>query len=143
MSSAWGNSWASAWGDSWNINATPPTPGREGLGGDDIPYRRNPNKGWDKEAYDKKRADEDSMVETLRGAYARLTGQDSPVSVLAQADAIVRPHAKQVVDAPLVIDWQAIARSQEKAVALMKLYEEERELQRASDDEDDLIVLMH
>jgi hypothetical protein len=120
-----------------------PTPGREGLGGDDIPYRRNPNKGWDKEAYDKKRADEASMVETLKGAYARLTGQDSPVSVLAQADAIVRPHAEQSEEAPLRIDWKAIARSQERAVALLRLYEEERELQRASDDEDDLIMLLH
>ena len=124
------------------------TPGRSGLGGDDVPglfdkRRKSPDKGWDKEAYDKRRADEDAMAQTLEAAYARITGEDAPISVLAQADAIVRPVAKQEADAPLVIDWQRMARDQERAVALMRLYQEERALQASIDDEDDLLMMLH
>ncbi len=118
--------------------------GRSGLGGDDVPRQESPHKGWDRKAYESKKARDDAVEATLRRVYADLTGEDQPISVLARVDAIVKPEAKRVErDAPLVIDWQAMARHEQRAVALMRLWQEEEALKREIDDDDDLLAMMH
>lgn len=121
-----------------------PTPGRSGLGGDDVPRQESPHKGWDRKAYEKKKQREDDIEATLRKVYASLTGEDAPISLLARVDAIVKPASKRVErDAPLVIDWKAMAQHEQRAVALMKLWQEEEALKREIEDDDDLLMMMH
>ena len=117
--------------------------GRSGLGGDDVPRRRSPDRGWDKEAYAKRKLDEDALVDTLKGAYASITGEDATISVLSRAAHIVQSETRNDPDAPLIIDWKAMARDQDRAVALMRLYQEEWALRREIEDEDDILMLLN
>lgn len=123
----------------------PPTPGRSGLGGDDVPYRsKSPHRGWDKKEWEARVKEPDNAVEkTLREAYAELTGKEQPFSVLAQVDAIVRPASRQVArDLPLRIDWRKLSRDYDRAQAMVRLWQEERELQAAMDDDDETMMLL-
>ncbi len=119
--------------------------GRSGLGGDDVPRRvtRNPNRGWNREEWKARVKDNaDALAETLQETYDRLTGKEAPASVLAQVDAIVRPvAARQVGDVPLSIDWRKIALDYDRAMALVRLENEERELQALMDDEDEMMMV--
>ena len=118
--------------------------GRSGLGGDDIPRRRkSPDKGWSKEEWQRQvKEPDDALEKTLREAYAEITADEAPLSVLARVDAITRPVAAQAAPhAPLRIDWQRLASDYERALALFRLQREERELRAQIDDEDDLMVM--
>ena len=136
------------WTDAFSVNAydfdgsgPTPTPGRSGLGGDDIPRRRSPHRGWNREEWLRLRKRPDDELEaTLRRAYAELTGETAPLSVLARVDEITRPVAKvdEQVDYPLRIDWKALSASFERASALHRLWLEEQEME----DEDDAWLLL-
>lgn len=116
--------------------------GRSGLGGDDIPYRRNPNRGWDREEYQRRRKKEAQLEETIKGAYQELMGADVPETVQAQVQKIVKPTAVKTTKGPeLVIDWEAIARSYERTNALIKLQQEEAELRAIADDDEEVMLL--
>lgn len=124
----------------------PPTPGRQGLGGDDVPYSRSPHRGWDRKEWLRLRKRPDDELEaTLRDAYAALTSEDAPLSVLARVDEITRPVAKvdERVDIPLQINWKALSASYERASALYRLWSEEQELRAAMEDEDDVLFLIN
>lgn len=129
---------------SQNVNPTPtPTPGRSGLGGDDVP-RRNPNKGWSRAEWKKRVKDnQDAIEQTLRETYARLTGEDAPLSVLAKVDAIVAPVSKRVKDEPLQVDWARVALDYARYSAMMKLYQDEIELQAAIEEDNEIWMLLH
>ena len=116
--------------------------GRSGLGGDDVPYRKSPHKGWNKEEW-KARVKEpgDEIEQTLRETYASLTSREAPVSVLARVDAVVRPVSRQVEDAPLRIDWGKLSRDFDRANALLRIYREEAELKAFIEEEDELLML--
>ena len=119
--------------------------GRSGLGGDDIPRRRkSPDKGWSKEEWQQRVKEPDEALEkTLRAAYAEITADEAPLSVLARVDAITRPvAAPAATDAPLRIDWQRLARDYERATALFRLQREERALRAQIEDEDDLLLML-
>lgn len=117
------------------------TPGRSGLGGDDVP-RRNPNKGWNRDEWKRLRKDpQDAIETTLRQAYAELT-QDAPLAVLAKVEAIVRPVAKVTQGQPHVINWQQLAGQYERSNALYKLWQEEQDLRAAIDEEDELLMML-
>lgn len=117
------------------------TPGRSGLGGDDVP-RRNPNRGWDKEEWKRLRKEpEDAIEATLRQAYAELT-QDAPFAALAKVEAIVRPVAKVAQGQAHVINWPQLAAQYERANALYKLWQEERDLRAAIEEEDELLMML-
>jgi hypothetical protein len=122
-------------------SGTTPTPGRAGLGGDDVPRRRSPHKGWDRDEWKRRRKDpEDAIEATLRSAYAELTGEDAPLSVLARVDAIVRPVAKQRdPEIPLVINWGKLSSEYERTNALIRLWQEEMALRADAEDERDFI----
>ena len=125
--------------------ATPSVFGRSGLGGDDVPtpYRKSPELGWDKKAYESKKAREDAIEETLKKVYADLTGTAAPLSVLARVDEIVKPVAKRVKkDAPLVIDWKAMAQREKQAKKLLALWNDEQALKRWIEEDDEIIMLM-
>ena len=142
---SWGTSFGSpsAWGVAWLHSGAQPTPGRSGLGGDDVPRRRSPYRGWDRKAWRAAQDDLDAVEATLRGTYAELTGADAPVSVLAQVDAIVRPAARQEArDVPLEIDWAKMARDFEAANRLMALARAEADLRAAIDDDEDLLMML-
>lgn len=129
----------------FNTGAVAPTPGRSGLGGDDVPYARR-DRGWNKEEW-KKRVKEpgDAIEETLREAYAELTAEDAPMSVIARVDAIIRPVARKSKEpeAPqLRINWTALANDYRRYAALMRLWREERELQAAMEDDDEMMVFL-
>lgn len=131
----------------WADAACNVTPGRSGLGGDDVPreWRKNPHRGWDKAEW-KRRVKEpgEALESTLRAAYAELTGTDAPISVLSQVDAIVRPVAKKsrAEEAPqLRINWAALANDYRRYAALMRLWQEEQEM-RALDEDDEEVMLM-
>lgn len=146
MADAWGGSFGVAWGASWGSGVTPPTPtpGRSGLGGDDIP-RRSPHRGWDREEWQRLRKRPDDELEaTLRAAYAELTGETAAISVLARVDEITRPVAKitKIADYPLVIDWKALSANFERASALHRLWREEQDLQAAMEDDDEAWLLL-
>lgn len=131
----------------WQIVTTPaPTPGRSGLGGDDVPRhtRVSPSaRGWNRAEYERQREEEGRVEQTLREVYSELTGEDAPVSTLSRVDAIVRPASRQVrADAPLRIDWARLARDYERTNALIRLQREEAELRTQIEDEDDLLMLM-
>ena len=118
--------------------------GRSGLGGDDVPRRRSPHKGWDKAEWKARvRDDQEALERTLQEAYARITAPDAPISVLAQVDAIVRPVAKKqrAPDVPLKINWAAIANDYRRTVALMRLRYEEESLRAAIEDENEDIAM--
>ncbi len=119
-----------------------PTPGRSGLGGDDVP-RRSPHRGWNRAEWKRRVKDsQDAVEQTLRETYASLTGQNSPLPVLAKVDAIVKPAAKRVAqDEPLSINWARIARDYERSNALIRLWQQERELFEEIEDEDEVITL--
>ena len=121
-------------------------PGRSGLGGDDVPRRRqSPNaRGFDKQADELRRSEEASVESTLREVYARLTGEDAAVSTLARVDAITRPLSapQQKADAPLRIDWQRMAADSARAEALLRLYREEQALRAQIEDEDELLLML-
>lgn len=112
------------------------------VGGDDVPYRRkSPHKGFSKAEWKKRVKDfPDAVEKTLRETYASLTGDEAPISVLSQVDAIVRPVSKETRDR-LNIDWQKMARDYERSNALMKLYREEMELQEQMEEEEELLLL--
>lgn len=131
------------WGEGGSIPPTPPTPGRSGLGGDDVP-RRSPHRGWSREEWKKRVKDgADAVEKTLQDTYDRLTGKEAPISVLAQVDAIVRPVARQARrDIALEIDWKKMARDYARAMALLRLEAEERELQAIMDDDDEVLLLL-
>ena len=119
--------------------------GRSGLGGDDTPRRRkSPDKGWSKEEWQQRVKEPDEALEkTLREAYAEITSEEAPLSVLARVDAITRPvAAPAATDAPLRIDWQRLARDYERATALFRLQREERALRAQIEDEDDLLLML-
>lgn len=140
MASAWGDSWGASWGDSWGAVVAPTTPGREGLGGDDVP-RRSPHKGWNREEWAARvKAPNDALEATLRETYAALTGADATLAVLSRVDAIVRPVAR--ADIPLRINWGRLAREYERTNALIKLWQEEMDLRAAIEEEDDILVLL-
>ena len=109
-------------------------PGRDGFGGDDVPRRKSPERGWDKAAYLERKKDIDALENTLRDTYTALT-RDATLSVLSQVDAIVQ------ADTPR-IDWPAIARSEQRTIALMQLAEDERSLRASIDEDDEVILLM-
>lgn len=131
--------------NAWRGSTGPtPTPGRSGLGGDDVP-RRNPNRGWDRREWERlKKRPDDELTVTLQRAYAELTSEDAPVSVLARVDAIVRPIAKPLKrgDIPLQIDWKALAVGYERANALYKLWQEESALRADAEDLEDLEIFL-
>ena len=119
--------------------------GRSGLGGDDkITRRKSPDKGWSKEEWQQRVKEPDEALEkTLREAYAEITSEEAPLSVLARVDAITRPvAAPAATDAPLRIDWQRLARDYERATALFRLQREERALRAQIEDEDDLLLML-
>ena len=120
--------------------------GRSGLGGDDVPrHRKSPHRGWDKAEWKRRvQDDQEELERTLQEAYASITATDAPLAVLAQVDAIVRPVAKKqrVADAPLRINWAAIANDYRRTVALMRLRYEEESLRAAIEEEDEEIMLM-
>ena len=119
-----------------------PTPGRSGLGGDDVP-RRNPNRGWDKEEWQRRRKDPiDAIEATLKQAYAELTGESAPISVLAKVEAIVKPVAKVARGQPHVIDWTRLSAEYARVNALIRLWQEERDLQAEIEDDDDFLMMM-
>ncbi len=142
------------WTDAFSVNAfdfgtgpTPPTPtpGRSGLGGDDVPRRRSPHRGWDRKEWLRLRKRPDDELEaTLKAAYAELTGAEAPLSVLARVDEITRPVAKvdEKVDYPLQIDWAKLSASYARASALYRLWQEEQALQAAMEDEDEAWLLL-
>ena len=130
----------------YGTSATPPSPpfGRSGLGGDDVPRRRSPHRGWDKEEWKRRvQDDREALERTLQAAYAEITGADAPLAVLAQVDAIVRPAAKKQAspDVPLRINWAAIANDYRRTVALIRLREEERALRDLIEEEDELLMM--
>lgn len=144
---SWGVSWGVAWGISWVHGGVtpPPTPGRSGLGGDDVPRRPSPHRGWNREEWLRLRKRPDDELEaTLRQAYAELTGTEAPLSVLARVDEITRPVAKidEQVDYPLQIDWAKLSASYARASALYRLWREERDLQAAIEDDDESWLLL-
>ena len=119
--------------------------GRSGLGGDDVPRRRSPHKGWDKAEWKRRvQDDQEALERTLQEAYASIAATDAPLAVLAQVDAIVRPVAKKQAspDVPLRINWAAIANDYRRTVALMRLRYEEEALRAAIAEEDEEIMLM-
>lgn len=121
-----------------------PTPGRAGLGGDDVP-RKSPHRGWDKKEWERLRRDPEQALEaTLRQAYAELTGETAPISVLARVDEILRPVAKvdKRGEYPLQINWKALSTEYERATALYRLWQEEQDLQAAMEDEDEAWLLL-
>lgn len=135
MSSAWGDSWGTAWADSWGATAPAPTPGRSGLGGDDVP-RESPHKGWNRAEWKRLKKDPlDEIENTLRAAYADLTGDEAPLCVLARVDAAVRPIMRVEAEAPR-IDWERITR--ERANLLLLIWQEELALR---DDEEEALLL--
>ena len=119
--------------------------GRSGLGGDDVPrpYRKSPHRGWDKAEWKRRVKDNEEAVEdTLRETYAKLTGEEAPISVLARVDAIVRPVAKRQREAePLRINWAGIANDYRRTVALMRLRYEEEALLAQIEEEDELLMM--
>lgn len=111
------------------------------VGGDDVPYRKSPHKGWNREEWRKRVKDgSDSIEQTLRETYDRLTGKEAPISVLARVDEIVRPVAKLEKDA-IRIDWTKLSRDFDRANAMMRLYLEEVELQAQMEEEEELLLL--
>ena len=120
--------------------------GRSGLGGDDkITRRKSPDKGWSKEEWQQRVKEPDEALEkTLRAAYAEITADEAPISVLARVDAIARPFAAPAAARaePLRIDWRRLARDYERATALFSLQAEERELRAQLEDEDDLLLML-
>jgi hypothetical protein len=135
-------------GDYWGKGVSgptppPPTPGRSGLGGDDVPYRRSPHRGWDREEWKRRVKEPGEAIEReLQEVYDRLTGKEAPISVLAQVDAVVRPVAKQVArDIPLRIDWKKLARDFDRANALMRIWREEQELEAAMEEDDEIMMM--
>ncbi len=109
--------------------------GRSGLGGDDIPYRRNPNRGWDKREYLKRKKKLDELQDTIKETYQKLMGT-APEPIQAAAQKIVKPTAVKTDEGvELRIDWEAIARSYERTNALIKLQQEEADLAIAQDEE--------
>jgi hypothetical protein len=145
---SWGTSFGSpsAWATAWVHSGAQPTPGREGLGGDDKLTRglKSPHRGWNREAWKRDQQREGAIEETLREVYSELTGQTAAVSTLARVDAITRPVAARQPDAdvPLRIDWAKLARDFERANALIRLQAEERELQAMIADDDDLLMML-
>ena len=123
------------------------TPGREGLGGDDVPrpYRKSPHRGWNRDEWKARVKDgEDAIERTLKEAYAALTSDEAPISVLARVDAIVRPVAKKKVrpEAPqLRINWEALANDRRRANAMIRLWREEQELRAIEDDDEDILMM--
>ena len=118
--------------------------GRAGLGGDDVPRRRSPHRGWDRKEWEARVKEPDNAVErTLREVYAELTTPDAAYSTLAQVDAIVRPAARQVArDLPLRIDWRKLARDYDSAQAMVRLWQEEQDLQAAMLDDEEAMMLL-
>ena len=131
----------------YGTSAVPPspTPGREGLGGDDVPrHRRSPHRGWDKAEWKRRvKDDQEALERTLQAAYAEITAPDAPISVLAQVDAIVRPAAKKQAspDVPLRINWAGIANDYARTVALLRLRYEEEQLRALIEEEDELLMM--
>ena len=118
--------------------------GRSGLGGDDVPRRRNPNRGWDKAEWKARVKDsQDAVEKTLREAYAELTAEEAPISVLARVDAIVRPVAKRPKpEAPqLRINWTALANDYKRTNAMIRLWREEQELRAMEEDDEDVLMM--
>lgn len=114
----------------------PPVSDR-GLGGDDVP-RRNPNKGWNKAEWKRLRKDPlDAIEATLRQAYKELTEGPAPVVAQVQAIVKVKPKAQEP-------NWSAIAANYQRANALYKLWQEERDLHEAMEamEDDDVIMML-
>ena len=121
--------------------------GREGLGGDDLPRRKSPHKGWDRKEWEARvKEPNDEIEKTLRAAYAELTGESAPLSVLARTDAITRPVAARQADTgrdiPIRIDWRRLAQDYERANALMALAREEAELRAIEADDEDILMMV-
>ena len=126
------------------FNSGTPTPpfGRDGLGGDDVPRRESPHRGWDKKEWKRRVKDHEDAVEAdLRETYNRLVGLDAPVSQLAQVDAIVRPVAQRDFGSPrLQIDWAALAADYERAQRLYALERERAAWEALLADDDEMVL---
>lgn len=110
--------------------------GRDGLGGDDVPYRKSPHKGWDKAEWKRRKQFEDGLESTLRETYQRLMGIPA---VAAKVDVIVKPV---IVNDEPKIDWTKLAQSYARSNALIKLDQEEADLRAAIDEEDEFLMAM-
>lgn len=138
--SAWGQSFGDAWGAAWGSDSPQPTPGREGLGGDDVPYHK-PYRGWNRAEWERLvKAPDDAIEATLRAVYADLTADEAPISILAQVDAIVSPVAERADT--MRVDWQRLSRDYERTNALVRLWQEEMDLRNAAEEEEDDFILL-
>lgn len=126
-----------------NTPPVPPQPfGRSGLGGDDVPYRKNPNKGWDRAEWERRKRDMDAMEATIRETFLEL--RDGPFELVAEA--VIESAALPANDTgQREYDWAAVARSFDNAAALTRMKAELDELRAAQEDEDTIVMeaLLH
>lgn len=125
---AWGGSWGASWGSAWTT-VTPDVATRNG--GDDAFHHR----GWDKEAWAKKKAREDALEQTIIATYRQVMGEAPEPEVLQEVVQQVERSPEQFAFANYsgIAEW---LQAQESIIQSIIARRQEE------DDEDALILLV-
>jgi len=111
-------------------------------GGDDLPWRKSPHKGYDRQKARQKVIDDHRQTKELEQIYSAITGTAAvPAKVKKEAAAIVVPYVKDGVRKGVVsaqsIDWNGFAQNLQRASELVTLYQ-----QNIEDEEMAMMLLL-
>lgn len=127
MADVWGGSWGASWGSSWTTVAPAPVDGARG--GDDAFHHR----GWDKEAWAKKKAREDALEATIVATYRQVMGESPEPEVIeaVAAEVAVAPEQYAFANYSGIAEWLQAQQSIIESIIARRQEE---------DDEDALIL---
>ena len=110
-------------------------------GGDDAfhhPLRKNPHKGWDKKAWEKKKARDDLFAETIAKTYEQVMGIEPPAQIVEEVAKQAIVEQPKIIQVPYA-NYDGLEEWLQSQQQLVKLIIQKR---IEAEDEEDIEMLL-